>query len=279
MSRDPIRIFIGMMIVLSTMAFCTLPSGVQADWRNNATMEMSYVGPYIGEICTLTFTLNNGEQKSEAITSFFVSFDWQTTNFGYQLVDSGAVTIPAGSSHKFTLDILIPQVSTGPHSISIKVVGQEVGDWFESTMTWTKSISLSTIPSITVSLSANPTNGNSPLDVSFYSTVNGGLAPFDYSWSFGDGSTSSFENPSHKYTQAGTYTVTLIVTDGKRSDSSQTTVIVNEASVIPGIVGGSPGSTNSLLIVLAMIGVVGIVVIGVVVLLRKKRSPPAPPLP
>ena len=32
-----------------------------------------------------------------------------------------------------------------------------------------------------------------------------------YNWSFGDGTTSSFESPTHSYSSQGTYTVTLIV--------------------------------------------------------------------
>ena len=35
-----------------------------------------------------------------------------------------------------------------------------------------------------------------------------------WSWDFGDGSTSTLQNPSHPYAAAGTYTVSLTVTDG-----------------------------------------------------------------
>ena len=35
-----------------------------------------------------------------------------------------------------------------------------------------------------------------------------------YSWTFGDGSTSTVANPSHTYTQAGQYTARLSVSDG-----------------------------------------------------------------
>tara|TARA_R110002124_G_scaffold286888_1_gene469050 strand:+ start:1409 stop:6949 length:5541 start_codon:yes stop_codon:yes gene_type:complete len=39
----------------------------------------------------------------------------------------------------------------------------------------------------------------------------GGIVSWD--WNFGDGSSSDVKNPSHKYTEVGTYTVTLKVTD------------------------------------------------------------------
>lgn len=40
-----------------------------------------------------------------------------------------------------------------------------------------------------------------------------GNAPLQYNWTFGDGAASTDKNPSHTYTQAGTYTVILRATD------------------------------------------------------------------
>ncbi len=48
--------------------------------------------------------------------------------------------------------------------------------------------------------------------VSFVNTSTGN-APLTYAWTFGDGGTSTQQNPSHTYTSAGNFTVRLIVTD------------------------------------------------------------------
>lgn len=40
-----------------------------------------------------------------------------------------------------------------------------------------------------------------------------GTGPLTYAWTFGDGGTSTLQNPSHTYTTAGNFTVRLIVTD------------------------------------------------------------------
>src|SRR5206468_3079460 len=43
-----------------------------------------------------------------------------------------------------------------------------------------------------------------------------------YSWTFGDGATSTVQNPSHTYAAGGTYTVTLPVTDNQGAASATT---------------------------------------------------------
>ena len=47
-----------------------------------------------------------------------------------------------------------------------------------------------------------------------------------YSWDFGDGGTSTQENPSHTYSAAGTYSVELSVENDEGSDSETQSVIV-----------------------------------------------------
>lgn len=57
---------------------------------------------------------------------------------------------------------------------------------------------------------AAPTEGYVPLVVNFVHTD--GFSPLNvYYWNFGDGGTSSIENPSHQFTQTGLYNVALIV--------------------------------------------------------------------
>ncbi|HEX2899883.1 MAG TPA: PKD domain-containing protein, partial [Bacteroidia bacterium] len=52
-----------------------------------------------------------------------------------------------------------------------------------------------------------------------------------WAWTFGDGGTSSQQNPSHTYTANGTYQVCLTVTNGCGPDSSCQTVVVNVVAV------------------------------------------------
>ncbi|MEX1024011.1 MAG: PKD domain-containing protein, partial [Planctomycetota bacterium] len=45
----------------------------------------------------------------------------------------------------------------------------------------------------------------------------------DWSWSFGDGGSSTAANPSHEYTTAGTYDVALTVTSAGGVDTETKT--------------------------------------------------------
>jgi PKD repeat protein len=47
-----------------------------------------------------------------------------------------------------------------------------------------------------------------------------------YAWDFGDGGTSSARHPQHAYAAAGTYTVTLTVSNAAGSDTATTSVTV-----------------------------------------------------
>ncbi|WP_230985970.1 PKD domain-containing protein, partial [Microbispora oryzae] len=83
---------------------------------------------------------------------------------------------------------------------------------------------------------ANTTSGAAPLAVTFSSAGSsdpeGGA--LTYSWSFGDGGTSTAANPSHTYTANGTYTPTLTVRDpqGLTGTASLVVTVGNTAPVV-----------------------------------------------
>lgn len=56
--------------------------------------------------------------------------------------------------------------------------------------------------------------------------------PTDWSWDFGDGASSSAQNPSHVYTASGVYIVTLSVSNEFGSNSTVQTILVNESPVV-----------------------------------------------
>jgi len=64
---------------------------------------------------------------------------------------------------------------------------------------------------------AEPRTGTAPLQVAFTDLSTG--SPTSWLWDFGDGSTSDEQGPTHTYTTAGTYTVSLTATNGGGTDT------------------------------------------------------------
>ncbi len=81
------------------------------------------------------------------------------------------------------------------------------------------------IPPLEAFVSASPSLGIAPLAVSFSGNASGGEGPYTYSWDFGDGSSSSLQNPSHTYTQSGNFTAILTVIDNQGSEESESTIV------------------------------------------------------
>jgi serine protease AprX len=69
--------------------------------------------------------------------------------------------------------------------------------------------------------SAKPIEGKAPLTVAFTDKSTGN--PTSWKWTFGDGTTSTQQNPTHKYSKVGRYTVKLTVTNDEGSNTSTKT--------------------------------------------------------
>lgn len=84
------------------------------------------------------------------------------------------------------------------------------------------------------SFTADPPGGTSPLAVTFTSTstdLDGD--PLTHSWDFGDGATGTGATVAHTYTAAGTYTATLVVSDGTVSQSTTRSIVVGAPNQPP----------------------------------------------
>lgn len=70
------------------------------------------------------------------------------------------------------------------------------------------------------SIIADVTQGTNPLQVNFSVVANDSEGdPISYAWTFGDGSTSNLQNPSHTYTSNGQFLASVTVSDGSTSTS------------------------------------------------------------
>ncbi len=98
----------------------------------------------------------------------------------------------------------------------------------------------SSIGAYTISGSYAPGNNNQPPVANFESTNECDKVSFTstsinavntYLWDFGDGTTSTLQNPDHVYTQNGTYTVSLTVTNDIGANTKENSIDIAIASL------------------------------------------------
>ncbi len=126
----------------------------------------------------------------------------QVTEWLWDFGDGGSSTLQH-PSHEFLLpgDYTVGLTATGPGggATETKIAYVAVGE-----------------PPPAADFSASPTSGIVALDVDFPDLSSGNVGSWD--WDFGDGGTSSLQNPSHTYSGVGTYDVVLTATGPGGSD-------------------------------------------------------------
>ncbi len=83
-----------------------------------------------------------------------------------------------------------------------------------------------TAPAEIVAMNSFPGTPDTQTEVTFDANVVGS-EPFQYNWSFGDGTTSTDPNPKHRYQEPGRYTVDLSVANVSGSDNQTMVIIVD----------------------------------------------------
>jgi PKD repeat protein len=102
--------------------------------------------------------------------------------------------------------------AAGNYTVSLTVSGPVGND----TETRVDYIIVTAPPAPVAAFSGSPTSGEKPLTVDFTDQSTGSVTA--WSWTFGDGGTSTAQNPSHVYNNTGVYTVSLTATNVVGSD-------------------------------------------------------------
>ena len=145
------------------------------------------------------------------------SDDKAITTYAWDFED-GANASTADPVHTFT--------EAGTYNVKLTTTDAE---GLNSTATVKITVNAKSNQAPVAKASAEPLSGTAPLDVSFTgsnSTDDNSVA--SYSWDFKDGSSSNNADPTHTFTDPGTYIVELTVQDGDGlSDKDTVTISVN----------------------------------------------------
>ena len=119
------------------------------------------------------------------------------------------------------------------------------------------SVSQNVNVNVNVPLAVNTGFSTNNLTVQFNADVIGGFKNYTYSWDFGDGNElSQVQNPGHTYQNAGSYSVTLTITDTITGEviSDELSVTVAQSHTNSGS-SSSGGALGGLLIFMLLISI------------------------
>ncbi len=187
-------------ILLSLIAFIAFGCKKKDEVKPLPTVDFSY-SP-VNPIAPGTVTFTNQSQNA-------TTYLW---NFG-----NGQTSTLANPSVNYT--------TGGIFSVTLSATGDG------GTSTATKNITVTGTP--TADFTFNPQNARAPTAITFTSTSQNAVS---YSWDFGNGQTSTVQNPSINYSSGGTFTVTLTITgQGGLTNKTTKSVTILPTYTIVGI--------------------------------------------
>jgi len=199
---------------------------------NSGTVNFSICGNGNPSGCNAVFTTTPDSSNANLI--YFTDLSTgNPTSWSWSFGD-GTGSSAQNPSHSYA--------STGTYSVSLIISSSSCSDTVISAVTVGN-----TTPSCQAGFYDVPDSSNSKKIFFFdYSTGN----PTSWFWSFGDGSSSSLQNPVHTYASTGNYSVTLSISSANCSDSVTQTVVVSNGnpSGCQAAFSAFPDSTNPSLI-------------------------------
>jgi PKD repeat protein len=151
-------------------------------------------------------------QFNDLSTGYPTTWNW---NFGDGAIVSGKNSSIKNPTHTYS--------AVGVYTVTLKVSSAT------SFGSITKKNYITVGNGLQAAFTTNPSQGIAPLTVQFNDTSIG--TPTEWLWDFGDGNSSTLNNPVHIYTQTGNYIVKLIVSNNIDSNTTVISSAVNVSSV------------------------------------------------
>ena len=153
------------------------------------------------------------------VSWYHYGINWgQESTYTRIYIDNDLIYDAVDDSEDYPEILDLPISYTGVHTVRFEIHGtlQSYVDM------WVMECSaLAVVNPPVVEFSGSPTSGLAPLDVIF--TDSSTNSPESWTWDFGDGATSTEQNPTHQYTDPGTYTVRHSATNAGGTGSNTKT--------------------------------------------------------
>ena len=161
--------------------------------------------------CSINSSFTNSSTGFTATFTNTTSGTSASSTYFWRFGDGNTSTLQ-NPTHTYT--------SAGTYNVGLEVTDTIGGGCFDSTY---NTVSIAGCP-LSVYFRDSTIGINSS---QFYSVVSGSSGTVFYQWNFGDGNTSTLANPSHTYSSAGPYMVSLVVSDTNCTDSTAYTIGCN----------------------------------------------------
>jgi PKD repeat protein len=136
-------------------------------------------------------------------------------SFGWSFGDGGS-SIANPATHAYS--------SSGSFTVTVTVTDA-------SGAKASSSQSVSVAPAVGVIFSSSPTSPEATSPITFSASTTGGVSPFTFSWTFGDGGTSMSNPTTQTYASSGSFTVAVTATDASGGEATSVQTVNVAASL------------------------------------------------
>ena len=189
--------------------------------------------PFLGQTITFTASASDGTVP--------YTFNWS--------LGDGSTGTGSSVTHAYS--------SAGTYNVILTVKDNSSP---KQTATSQQTISVnSPPPALTTGLDYSPSAPETNQQVTFTASTSGGISPYAFSWSFGDGGSSGTNPATHTYSASGSFTVSVTVADanGANVSSSQSISVAADPSITFTTNPASPEATSSVTLSASVTGGVG----------------------
>ena len=205
-------------------SFATQPNGTHTYAAGGTYTAVLNATDAAGDFLTFNSTI--------AVTSAVTAVVDRSPTVGVAPLPVVFTATPIGGLSPYTYNWSYGDGSTGTGAV-VSHTYSSVGDYVASLTIsdgWGRSAiitsAVSVVAPLTASASVGPGIGAAPVVASFTATPHGGLAPYAYSWTFGDGNGGTGASVSHSYPSAGNYTASVTITDALNESTTATTSVL-----------------------------------------------------